>query len=809
MVSLPCPALQGSANWRLGQSTAIIRPLWTDKHNSMSDALTPAEAALREAALDYHRQPSPGKVAVSPTKPLVNQRDLSLAYSPGVAYPCLDIAADPTLAASYTSRGNLVGVVTNGTAVLGLGDIGPLAAKPVMEGKGCLFKKFAGIDVFDIELAERDPDRLVDMIAALEPTLGGVNLEDIKAPECFYVERKLTERMGIPVFHDDQHGTAIISAAAIRNGLELVGKDISRVKVVVSGAGAAAIACLDLMVGLGLTRENVFACDSKGLIYEGRGDSFNPEKARYAQKSNLRTLADVVPGADVFLGCSAGGVLTADMVKQMGSRPIILALANPEPEIRPELARAARPDCIIATGRSDYANQVNNVLCFPYIFRGALDCGATKITDAMKLACVKEIADLAKAEISDEVASAYPGQELSFGMDYLIPKPFDSRLIIRIAPAVAAAAQASGVATRPIADMDGYRANLSRIFSSTGMLTRPIFSAAQRSENKRVVLAEGEDLRVLRAAQIALDDGLAVPILVGRPSVIEARIAKAKLRMQLGRDVTCVNPDDDPRFRQYWQAYHQIMGRRGVGPDAAKAAVYRSNTIIAALMVRLGDADGMLCGIQGRFDAHLENIENIIGLRQGANTLATLNALSLDKRTLFIADTYVNESPTAEQLARIALKAVEQVRHFGLPPKVAFLSHSNYGSSNRESARRAREGYELFRRMAPDVECDGEMHGDAALLEVIRKENLMESSLHGEANILICPNIDAANILFNVLKAVSSGASTMGPILMGLAAPAHVMTPSSTVRRVLSMMALVAAQAGQKTRVTRLREQRA
>ena len=775
----------------------------------MSDPLTPAEAALREAALDYHRLPTPGKVAVSPTKPLVNQRDLSLAYSPGVAYPCLDIAADPAMAAAYTSRGNLVGVVTNGTAVLGLGDIGPLAAKPVMEGKGCLFKKFAGIDVFDIELAERDPDRLVDMIAALEPTLGGVNLEDIKAPECFYVERKLTERMGIPVFHDDQHGTAIISAAAIRNGLELVGKDIGKVKVVVSGAGAAAIACLDLMVGLGLKRENVFACDSKGLIYEGRGDSFNPEKARYAQKSSLRTLADVVSGADVFLGCSAGGVLTGEMVKQMGSRPIILALANPEPEIRPELARAARPDCIIATGRSDYANQVNNVLCFPYIFRGALDCGATKITDAMKLACVKEIADLAKAEVSDEVASAYAGEELSFGMDYLIPKPFDSRLIIRIAPAVAAAADASGVATRPIADMEAYRAQLTRMFSSTGMLTRPIFSAAQRSENKRVVMAEGEDLRVLRAAQIAIDEGLAIPLLIGRPSVIEARIAKAKLRLKLGKDVTCVNPDDDPRFKQYWQAYHQIMGRRGVGPEAAKAAVYRSNTIIAALMVRLGDADGMLCGIQGRFDAHLENLENIIGLRAGANTLATLNALTLDKRTLFIADTYVNESPSAEQLARIALKAVEQVRHFGLPPKVAFLSHSNYGSSNRDSARRAREGYELFRRMAPDVECDGEMHGDAALLEVIRRENLMESPLHGEANILICPNIDAANILFNVLKAVSSGASTMGPILMGLAAPAHVMTPSSTLRRVLSMMALVSAQAGQKTKITRLREQRA
>ncbi|HXS30886.1 MAG TPA: phosphate acyltransferase, partial [Steroidobacteraceae bacterium] len=528
-------------------------------------------------------------------------------------------------------------------------------------------------------------------------------------------------------------------------------------------------------------------------------------KARYAQRSDLRTLAQVIPGADVFLGCSTGGVLLPDMVKQMASRPIILALANPEPEIRPELALAARPDCIIATGRSDYANQVNNVLCFPYIFRGALDCGATKITDAMKLACVKEIADLAKAEISDEVASAYPGQELAFGTDYIIPKPFDSRLIIRIAPAVAAAAAASGVATRPIADMDAYRAQLTRMFSSTGMLSRPIFSAAKRSEFRRVALAEGEDPRVLRAAQFALDEGLAVPVLVGRPSVIETRIAKAKLRMKLGKDITCVNPDDDPRFRQYWQAYHQLMGRRGVSPDAAKAAVYRSTTIIAAMMVRLGDADGMLCGVHGRFDAHLENIENIIGLRPGINTLATLNALTLDKRTLFIADTYVNETPTAEQLARIALQASEQVRSFGLPPKVAFISHSNYGSSKRESALRSREAYEIFRTLAPDVEADGEMHGDAALLEVIRKENLMESSLHGEANILICPNIDAANILFNVLKAISSGASTMGPILMGAAAPAHVLTPSSTVRRVLSMMALVAAQAGQKTRVTRLR----
>ena len=775
----------------------------------MSETLTPAEAALREAALDYHRQPAPGKISLAPTKPLANQRDLSLAYSPGVAYPCLDIAADPSAAALYTSRGNLVGVVTNGTAVLGLGDIGPLAAKPVMEGKGCLFKKFAGIDVFDIELAERDPDRLVDIVASLEPTLGGVNLEDIKAPECFYVERKLTERMGIPVFHDDQHGTAIISAAAIRNGLELVGKDIGKVKVVVSGAGAAAIACLDLMVGLGLKRENVWACDSKGLIHDARGDSFNPEKARYAQKTHLRSLADVVRDADVFLGCSTGGVLSPDMVKTMASRPIILALANPEPEIRPELALAARPDCIIATGRSEYPNQVNNVLCFPYIFRGALDCGATKITDEMKLACVKEIADLAKAEVSDEVASAYPGQELAFGTEYIIPKPFDSRLIIRIAPAVAAAAAASGVATRPIADMNAYRAQLTRMFSSAGMLTRPIFSAAERSPHKRVALAEGEDPRVLRAAQVALDEGLAVPLLIGRPSVIEARIAKAKLRMKLGRDVTCINPDDDPRFRQYWQAYHQIMGRRGVGPEAAKAAVHRSNTIIAALMVRMGDADGMLCGTHGRFDAHLENIENIIGLRPGATTLATLSALSMDKRTLFIADTYVNESPSSEQLARIALKSAEQVRHFGLAPKVAFVSHSNYGSSRRESARRVREAYEIFRSMAPDVECDGEMHGDAALLEAIRKDNLMESSLHGEANILVCPNIDAANILFNVLKAVSSGATTMGPMLMGAAAPAHVMTPSSTVRRVLAMMALVAAPAGQKAAVTKLRDRSA
>jgi malate dehydrogenase (oxaloacetate-decarboxylating)(NADP+) len=541
----------------------------------------------------------------------------------------------------------------------------------------------------------------------------------------------------------------------------------------------------------------VYACDSKGLIFEGRGDSFNSEKARYAQKTALRTLADVMPGADVFLGCSTGGVLTQDMVRGMATRPIILALANPEPEIRPELAKEARPDCIIATGRSDYPNQVNNVLCFPYIFRGALDCGATRISEEMKLACVKELSELAKAAVSEEVASAYAGQELQFGDDYLIPKPFDSRLILRIAPAVAAAAAASGVATRPITDMDAYRAQLTRMFSTTGMLTRPVFSAAKASAHKRVALAEGEDPRVLRAAQIALDEDLATPILIGRPSVIEARIAKAGLRMRLGKDITCVNPDDDSRFRQYWQTYHRIMGRRGISPDAAKAAVHRSTTTIAALMVKLGDADGMLCGVYGRFDAHLENIEDVIGLGAGESALATLSALTTEKRTLFIADTYVNECPSADLLARIALQSAVEVRRFGLVPKVAFLSHSNYGSSKRESATRARQGYEAFRRLAPDVECDGEIHGDAALLEAIRKENLMESPLHGEANILVCPNIDAANILFNVLKAISAGASTVGPILMGAAAPAHVLTPSSTVRRVLNMMALVAAQAGQ------------
>ena len=764
----------------------------------MDKNLSPAELALRDAAREYHRSPSRGKISVTPTKPLSNQRDLSLAYSPGVAYPCLDIEADPSLASEFTSRGNLVGVITNGTAVLGLGDIGPLASKPVMEGKGCLFKKFAGIDVFDIELAERDPDKLVEIIAALEPTLGGINLEDIKAPECFYIEQKLRERLSIPVFHDDQHGTAIISSAALINGLELVGKKIDQVKVAVSGAGAAAIACLDLMVGLGVKRENVFACDSKGVIYEGRPGGFDESKKRYAQNTDARTLADAVKGADVFLGCSAAGVLTPEMVKTMGKRPIILALANPEPEIRPELALAAVPDCIIATGRSDYPNQVNNVLCFPYIFRGALDCGATKINEAMKLACVHEIAALAKADISEEVASAYAGKELVFGQNYIIPTPFDSRLILRIAPAVAKAAAETGVATRPIADLEAYRQHLSRFVYQTGMIMRPVFATAKESTQKRVAYAEGEEERVLRAVQVAIDEQLAKPILIGRPAVIEARIAKAGLRMKAGVDFEICNPEEDARFRQYWETYHRMMGRSGVTPSTAKAAVRRSNTLIGSLMLKLGDADAMLCGLVGQFDAHLKNVQDVIGRDKNATGMATLNAVMTETQTLFIADTYVNEDPDAELLANIAVMAADEVRRFGLPPKVAFLSHSNYGSSSRASAKKMRLARDLFRRMAPDVECDGELQGDAALSQEVREASLMESTLSGEANILICPNLDSANILFNVIKITASHGATIGPILLGAAASAHILTPSATVRRIVNMTALAVADAAAK-----------
>ena len=763
----------------------------------MSEPLSPAEQALRTAALEYHRSPRRGKITVNPTKPLSNQRDLSLAYSPGVAYPCLAIEQDPTLAAEYTSRANLVGVITNGTAVLGLGDIGPLASKPVMEGKGCLFKNFAGIDVFDIELAERDPDKLVEMIAALEPTLGGINLEDIKAPECFTIERKLRDRLNIPVFHDDQHGTAIISAAALLNGLELVGKKIGDIKLVTSGAGAAAIACLDVMVGLGVKRENIFACDSKGVIREGRGDKLDESKQRYCQRTNATTLAAVLEKADVFLGCSTSGVLTGEMLKTMADRPIILALANPEPEIRPEIAKAARPDCIIATGRSDYPNQVNNVLCFPYIFRGALDCGATKITEAMKLACVREIADLAKAETSDEVAAAYAGEELKFGPEYLIPKPFDARLILRIAPAVAKAAAESGVATRPIQDFDAYRQSLERYVYQTGMFMRPVFSAA-RAQPARVVYAEGEDDRVLRAVQVVIDEGLAKPILVGRPEVIKSHIDRANLRLQAGRDFELVDPENDPRYREYWEQYHQLMGRDGITPDAAKAALRRSNTLIASLMVRLGHADALLCGLVGRFDGHFEHVQNVIGRREGVNTLATMNAVMLEDHALFIADTFVNEEPSAEALAEIALLAAEEMCRFGLPPKVAFLSHSMYGSSSRASAVRMRAARNLFVKLAPHIECDGEMHGDAALSESIRSTMLPSSKLTGSANLLVLPNIDAANILFNVLKVTGGKNVTVGPILLGSAAPAHVLTPSATMRRVVNMTAFASAEAAAK-----------
>ena len=765
----------------------------------MTQPLSPAEQALHDAALEYHRAPVRGKIAVTPLKPLMNQRDLSLAYSPGVAYPCLAIEQDPSKAAEYTSRGNLVAVVTNGTAVLGLGDIGPLASKPVMEGKGCLFKKFAGIDVFDIELAERDPDKLVEIIASLEPTLGGINLEDIKAPECFYIEKKLRERMKIPVFHDDQHGTAIISGAALLNGLELVGKKIGEVKMAVSGAGAAAIACLDLMVGLGVKVENIFVCDSKGVIREGRGDRLDESKQRYCQKTDAKTLADVVRDADVFLGCSAAGVLTADMVATMADKPIILALANPEPEIRPEIAKAARPDCIIATGRSDYPNQVNNVLCFPYIFRGALDCGATKITEAMKLACVREIAALAKEETSDEVAAAYAGQDLKFGPDYLIPKPFDARLILRIAPAVAAAAVESGVAERPIADLDAYRDSLTRYVYQTGMFMRPVFAAAKRNP-ARVVYAEGEDERVLRAVQAVLAEGMARPILVGRPGVIASRIERAGLRLKPGVDFEVVNPEEDSRFRACWEEYHRIMKRDGVSVEAAKAAVRRSTTLIATMLLKLGHADAMLCGLHGRYDTHFEYVKSVIGQKPGAKVFATMNALMLEEHNLFITDTFINEQPTAEELAEIALMAADEVRRFGLPPKVAFLSHSMFGTSHRPSAKRVRAARDLFVERAPEIECDGEMHGDAALSEAIRRNILPDSSLNGAANPLVLPNSDAANILFNVLKVTAGKGVTVGPILLGSAAPVHILTPSASMRRVVNMTALAVADAAEARR---------
>ncbi len=752
---------------------------------------------LRRAALEYHEFPVPGKLSVTATKQLSNQRDLALAYSPGVAFACEEIAADPNTASRYTARGNLVAVVTNGTAVLGLGAIGPLAAKPVMEGKAVLFKKFAGIDVFDIELDQRDPDKLVEIIAALEPTFGGINLEDIKAPECFEIERKLRARMKIPVFHDDQHGTAIIVGAALLNGLQVVGKDIKAVKLVVSGAGAAALACVDLLVDLGLPIENIWLTDLAGVVYQGRTELMDPDKARFAQPTDQRTLAEVIPGADIFLGLSAAGVLKQDMVKTMGPQPLIFALANPTPEILPEEVKAVRDDAIIATGRTDYPNQVNNVLCFPFIFRGALDAGATTITREMEIATVHAIAALARREQSDIVASAYGIEDLSFGPEYLIPKPFDPRLIVQIAPAVAQAAADSGVATRPIADMDAYRQQLQQFVYQSGTMMKPVYAAARlvAPERSRIIFAEGEDERVLRAVQIIVDDKLARPVLVGRPGVIEERIKRYGLRLKLGEHLTVVNTEHDPRYREYWQEYLHLMERRGVTEQYARLEMRRRTTLIAAMLLRKGEGDGMICGTISTTARHLQYIDRVLGKKPGHSVYAAMNALILPNRQLFLVDTHVNLDPTAEQLAEITRMAAEEVCRFGIKPKVALLSHSNFGSSDSPSALKMRHTLALLREQAPDMEVDGEMHGDCALSEVHRKEILPSSTLHGDANLLVLPNLDAANIAYNLLKTTAGGNVAIGPMLLGCAAPVNILTPSTTVRRIVNMTALTVVDA--------------
>ena len=746
---------------------------------------------IRAAALEYHYLPKPGKIAVTPTKALTNQADLSLAYSPGVAAACDEIVADPTNAYKYTSRGNLVAVVTNGTAVLGLGDIGPLAGKPVMEGKGVLFKKFAGIDVFDIEINEKDPDKLVDIIAALEPTFGGINLEDIKAPECFYIEAKLRERLKIPVFHDDQHGTAIITAAAVLNGLRVVGKDIGRVKLVCSGAGAAAIACLDLVVSLGLDPRNVYAVDSKGVIHTGR-DNLDASKRRYAQNADARTLADVMPGADIFLGLSTKGVLKPEMVAAMAPHPLILAMANPEPEILPEDAKAVRPDVIIGTGRSDYPNQVNNVLCFPFMFRGALDVGATTINEAMKVAAVRAIAELAHAEQSEVVTAAYGKEELTFGPEYLIPKP----LIVKVAPAVAQAAMESGVATRPLADMAAYRQQLNEFVYQTGLLMRPVFAAAKKNP-ARIVFCEGEDARVLRAVQTVVDEGLARPIVIGRPSVVEARIDKDGLRIRAGQHFELVNPDSDPRYKDLWQDYYELTCRKGVSVEYAKREVRRRTTLIGAMLIRHGYADALLCGTFGRHALHLKYIDQVIGRRRGVDSFHAMNMIILPSRTLFIGDTYVNYDPSAEQVAEMTVLASEEVRRFGLAPKVALLSHSSFGTEDTPTAIKMRRALALITARAPELEVDGEMHGDAALSEDIRLQVFPQSRLEGSANLLVTPNVDAANIAFNLLKTAAGDGLTVGPILLGAARPVHILTPTATVRRIINMTALLSVEVAQ------------
>ena len=753
------------------------------------------KAALRRAALHYHEHPVPGKIAVHATKQLVNQHELALAYSPGVAAPCEEIVKDPAAAFKYTARGNLIGVITNGTAVLGLGDIGPLAGKPVMEGKAVLFKKFSGIDVFDIEINEKDPDKLVEIIAALEPTFGGINLEDIKAPECFIVERKLRARLKIPVFHDDQHGTAIVVGAAVVNGLKVVNKRIEDVKLVVSGAGAAALACTGLLVKLGIRLENVWVTDIKGLVYEGRTELMDPDKAVYSQKTDKRTLAEVIDDADIFLGLSAGGVLKGDMVARMAPNPLILALANPYPEITPEEVKAIRSDAIMCTGRTDYPNQVNNVLCFPYIFRGALDCGASTITNEMEVAAVHAIADLAQAEQSEVVARAYVGEKLAFGPEYLIPKPFDPRLMMKIAPAVAEAAAASGVATRPIADLDAYRHKLETFVYASGTTMKPIIDAARRATRKRIAYAEGEEERVLRAAQIVADDRIARPTLIGRPAVIAQRIEKFGLRMVEGRDYDVVNVEHDERYQGFWQTYYELTKRKGITAPIAKIEMRRRLSLIGAMLLRSGDVDGMICGTWGTNAMHLVYIDQVIGKKPGARTFAAMNGLMLPGRQVFLVDTHINFDPTAEQLAEITIMAAEELMRFGFKPKAALLSHSNFGSSNQPSAVKMRQVLELLQQQAPWLEVDGEMHGDLALDATQRHEMMPDSPLIGDANLLVLPNLDAANIAYNLLKVAAGGNIAIGPMLLGAAKPVHILTPSTTVRRIVNMTALAVADA--------------
>ncbi len=759
---------------------------------------------LRRAALEYHEFPTPGKISVEATKQLVNQHDLALAYSPGVAAPCEEIVKDPNNAFKYTSRGNLVAVITNGTAVLGLGDIGPLAAKPVMEGKAVLFKKFAGIDVFDIEINEKnDLDKLVDIIAALEPTFGGINLEDIKAPDCFYVERKLRDRMKIPVFHDDQHGTAIVVGAALLNGLKVVGKDLKKVKLVTSGAGAAALACLGLLVKLGIARENIFVTDLAGVVYEGRSELMDDDKIVFAQKTNARSLDDVIAGADIFLGLSAGGVLKPDMVRKMAARPLIFALANPTPEILPEEVRAVRDDAIMATGRTDYPNQVNNVLCFPYIFRGALDAGASTITQEMEIAAVHAISELAQAEQSEVVAAAYAGQQLAFGPEYLIPKPFDPRLMMKIAPAVAQAAAASGVATRPIQDMVAYRERLQDFVYASGTAMRPIFSAAKNAKRKRVAFSEGEEQRVLRACQIVVDEGLARPTLIGRPAVIAQRIEKFGLRLRAELDYDVVNVEHDPRYRDFWQTYHRMTERVGTTVQMAKIEMRRRLTLIGAMLLHKGDVDGMICGTWGTTAMHLVYIDQVIGKRAGGSPrtpqdvpiYACMNGLLLPGRQVFLVDTHVNHEPSAEELTEITVMAADEMMRFGIKPKVALLSHSNFGSSNHPSALKMRRTLGLLRAEAPWLEVDGEMHGDMALDSEARLQVMPNSTLSGDANLLVFPNIDSANIAYNLLKTAAGGNIAIGPVLLGAAKPVHILTSSATVRRIVNMTALTVADA--------------